>query len=102
MNYQFTIILSHIVILYVHIEPRTDWFAATQQELREALQLRPNLNKAKNVIFFLGDGLGLSTVTASRIYNAQKKGVSFTEAQLSFEKLPHAGLLRVRLCEASK
>ncbi|RWS19080.1 alkaline phosphatase: tissue-nonspecific isozyme-like protein, partial [Leptotrombidium deliense] len=25
-------------------------------------------NKAKNVIFFLGDGMGLSTITASRLY----------------------------------
>ena len=30
--------------------------------------------KAKNVILFIGDGMGISTVTAGRIYAGQKRG----------------------------
>jgi alkaline phosphatase len=33
-----------------------------------------NTNLAKNVIIFVGDGMSLPTVTASRIYKAQYKG----------------------------
>jgi len=31
--------------------------------------------KAKNVILFIGDGMGISTITAARIYAGQKKGL---------------------------
>ena len=30
--------------------------------------------KAKNVILFIGDGMGISTITAARIYAGQKRG----------------------------
>lgn len=35
----------------------------------------PNTNRAKNVILFVGDGMGVSTVTATCIYEGQKLGV---------------------------
>ena len=31
--------------------------------------------RAKNVILFIGDGMGVSTLTAARIYDGQKRGV---------------------------
>jgi alkaline phosphatase len=60
-----------------------------------------NTNLAKNVIIFVGDGMHLPTVTASRIYKAQyngrKKGkeVRGEESLLFFEKFPHVGLSKV-------
>ncbi|PKP66971.1 MAG: alkaline phosphatase, partial [Alphaproteobacteria bacterium HGW-Alphaproteobacteria-9] len=42
--------------------------------------------RAKNVILFIGDGMGISTITAARIYEAQKRGETGEENQLSFEK----------------
>ena len=44
--------------------------------------------KAKNVILFIGDGMGISTITAARIYAGQKKGVDGESYQLAMEKLP--------------
>ena len=38
-----------------------------------------NRNIAKNVILFIGDGLGVPTHTAARIYKGQKQGHSGEE-----------------------
>lgn len=52
-----------------------------------------NTNVAKNVIIFIGDGMSLPTVVASRIYKAQRDDVSDAEGNLlTFEKFPHVGL----------
>ncbi|MFY8275284.1 alkaline phosphatase [Pseudoalteromonas sp. SSDWG2] len=47
--------------------------------------------KAKNVILFVGDGMGISTVTAARILAGQLEGKAGEEHQLSFEKMPFSG-----------
>lgn len=50
---------------------------------------------AKNVILFVGDGMGVSTVTAGRILKGQKEGHSGEEYRLSFEKFPYVALAKV-------
>ena len=47
---------------------------------------------AKNVILFIGDGMGISTVTAMRILDGQMKGMSGEENILSFERFPNVAL----------
>ncbi|XP_037952036.1 membrane-bound alkaline phosphatase-like [Teleopsis dalmanni] len=69
------------------------WINIAQNEMAERLKA-PNLNKAKNIIMFLGDGMSLTTVTAARILKGQRKGNTGEEDILSFEKFPHAGLSR--------
>ena len=61
------------------------------------LKSRKNLNVAKNVIVFLGDGMGVSTLTAARIHKGQlNPDNKHAEGErLSFEKFPHVGLLSV-------
>lgn len=59
------------------------------------MNLRPNTGTAKNVILFLGDGMGVSTVTAARIYKGQREGRSGEETQLNFEKFPYAAFSKV-------
>lgn len=49
---------------------------------------------AKNVILFVGDGMGISTVTAARILDGQNKGMMGEENQLSFDKFPFSGLAK--------
>jgi alkaline phosphatase len=58
-------------------------------ELDEALNVAINNKVAKNVILFIGDGMGPNTVTATRIYKHGESG------RLTFEKFPHMGLLKV-------
>ncbi len=47
---------------------------------------------AKNIILFVGDGMGISTVTAARIYDGQRKGMTGEENQLFFETFPYLAL----------
>ncbi len=48
--------------------------------------------RAKNVIIFVGDGMGISTLTAARIFEAQQRGESGEENRLSFEMFPYSAL----------
>lgn len=50
--------------------------------------------RAKNVILFIGDGMGISTITAARIYEAQKRGEPGEENQLSFERFDNVALVK--------
>jgi alkaline phosphatase len=50
--------------------------------------------KAKNVILFIGDGMGISTITAARIYDGQSRGETGEENSLSFESFPNVALVK--------
>ena len=68
------------------------WAAEGKQAILDSLALKPIETKARNVILFVGDGMGISTVTASRIYEGQKRGETGEENRLSFERLPYTAL----------
>lgn len=53
-----------------------------------------NIAPAKNVILFIGDGMGVSTVTAARIYDGQSRGETGEENLLSFERFPALALVK--------
>ncbi|XP_072035051.1 alkaline phosphatase-like [Amphiura filiformis] len=68
------------------------WKQKGRAEIDKALSDQQyNTNRAKNVIMFIGDGLDLPTITASRILKGQLKGNPGEEDQLSFETFPHVG-----------
>lgn len=48
----------------------------------------------RNVILFIGDGMGVSTVTAARIFAGQLAGADGEEHSLSFERFPHLALVK--------
>lgn len=48
----------------------------------------------RNVILFLGDGMGVSTVTAARIYAGQQAGQPGEDHALSFERFPNVALIK--------
>lgn len=48
----------------------------------------------RNVILFLGDGMGVSTVTAARILAGQRLGKAGEEHVLSFETFPNVALVK--------
>lgn len=47
---------------------------------------------AKNVILFIGDGMGTASITAARILKGQKNGKSGEEDSLEFDEFPNVGL----------
>lgn len=54
----------------------------------------PKEPRAKNVILFIGDGMGIATITAARIYDGQKRGETGEENSLSFERFPNVALVK--------
>lgn len=70
------------------------WYAEGAAALTRALQLEPQRGVAKNVILFIGDGMGLSTVTAARIFDGQLRGENGEENVLAFEQLPYVALAK--------
>lgn len=52
------------------------------------------LKPARNVILFVGDGMGISTLTAARIYAGQQKGQDGESYRLTMDRMPHAALSR--------
>ena len=72
------------------------WFNQGKSRVDAALETEEVLTKgsAKNVILFVGDGMGVSTVTAARIFAGQKEGATGEEYQLSFDKFPVAGFAK--------
>ena len=71
------------------------WNIGAQLKLKEHLVRQPNRNIAKNVVFFLGDGMSIPTLAASRMYLGQQQGHTGEESQLSFEEFPDVGLVKV-------
>ncbi|XP_037940697.1 membrane-bound alkaline phosphatase-like [Teleopsis dalmanni] len=62
------------------------WLEKSRDFIRQQANQRPNRNIAKNVILFIGDGMGLATLAAARNL------IGGEEAFLSFEKFPYIGL----------
>lgn len=65
------------------------WFDAGLDELKAALNVKVNTRRAKNVVLFVGDGMGVNTVTATRITKYGEEG------RLAWETFPHMASLKV-------
>ena len=70
------------------------WFKSAENKLKQAKKYDVSAGSAKNVILFVGDGMGISTVTAARILEGQLKGLQGEENVLSFGEFPFAGLAK--------
>lgn len=73
-------------------ESAQQWFRDGARAARQAADLRPKPGKARNVILFVGDGMGLSTIAAARMREGQLKGRTGEENSLSFERFPYVSL----------
>ena len=70
------------------------WFSDGETAVTAKQQPAP-MGAAKNVILFVGDGMGVSTLTASRIYETQQNGGIGEEGLLSFEAFPNTAIVKV-------
>lgn len=66
------------------------YFQAAAQRVAE----RPSSERARNVIIFIGDGMGVSTVTAARIYAGQRQDIDGESYNLTMDTFPHTALSR--------
>ncbi|XP_027013936.1 alkaline phosphatase, intestinal, tandem duplicate 1 [Tachysurus fulvidraco] len=68
------------------------WNEQAKKMLHDALELQPRNHRAKNIILFLGDGMGVSTVSAARILRGQMDGGSGEETVLAVDTFPYLAL----------
>jgi alkaline phosphatase len=66
--------------------------AVVAETNRHIQRIATQRGSAKNIILFVGDGMGVSTVTAARILDGQQKGMLGEENSLSFGNFPFVGL----------
>ena len=71
------------------------WNNLAKDYITRKLNYKENNRIAKNVILFLGDGMGGTTITASRILRGQLNNHSGEETILQFEEFPHVALSKV-------
>ena len=82
----------HADVLPTH-QAESAWFTDAQSKIEQKLEVN-NKFKAKNVILFVGDGMGVSTLTAARILKGQNAGELGEEGYLTFEEFPHSALVK--------
>lgn len=70
------------------------YLKAGQAELKRLIADKPNNRKARNVIIFIGDGMGVSTLTAGRIFEGQQRGVDGESYVAEMDRLPHTALVK--------
>jgi alkaline phosphatase len=63
-----------------------EWFEAGKAAVARNKATKSVDAKAKNVILFIGDGMGISTITAARILEGQLRGIDGEYNRLSFER----------------
>jgi alkaline phosphatase len=73
-------------------ESPQQWYRDGAKAAHDGAALRGNDRPAKNVILFVGDGMGISTVAAARILDGQLKGLKGEENSLTFERFPYLSL----------
>ncbi|KYM75578.1 Alkaline phosphatase, tissue-nonspecific isozyme [Atta colombica] len=78
---------------------------AIEMRIREAASTSvsgttPPTGIARGVVLFVGDGMGMSTLTAARILAGQRHGNPGEETQLAWESFPAVALARCKLSNA--
>ena len=72
----------------------SQWFTDGQSSIQGKSSMVREDATAKNVILFVGDGMGISTLTAARILEGQLAGNDGEENYLSFESFPYSALIK--------
>ncbi|GAA4895835.1 alkaline phosphatase [Ferrimonas pelagia] len=70
------------------------WYQTGSNQVADVIDYPSQAGNAKNVILFVGDGMGISTVTAARILEGQLRGKLGEEHVLSFGQFPFTGLAK--------
>lgn len=89
-----TVLLVLTTVAPARSENPEQWYRDGREAVARARKLDPITGRARNVILFVGDGMGVTTVTAARILAGQQQGKAGEENFLSFEQFPHTALIK--------
>ncbi len=70
------------------------WRELGREAIARAQAVATPRGPAKNVVFFLGDGMSIDTVVAARILEGQRRREPGEENALAFEGFPHVALVK--------
>ncbi|XP_070685154.1 alkaline phosphatase, tissue-nonspecific isozyme [Pempheris klunzingeri] len=70
------------------------WRSQARRTLQSSLDRKLNTNVAKNILFFLGDGMGITTFTAARILKGQLQNHTGEETVMTMDTFPNLGLAK--------
>ncbi|CAH3032764.1 unnamed protein product [Porites lobata] len=92
----FLLFIQCLGLLYMMQSPCTEadyqqtnkWYKDGVQLLKNNLKVEPNKATAKNTILFIGDGMGITSITAARILEGQMERGYGEDHVLSWEKFP--------------
>ncbi|KPP59959.1 alkaline phosphatase-like [Scleropages formosus] len=89
-----------LVLLIMTVHPAEEekpefWRQQARAVLRLALDRKLNTNVAKNIVLFVGDGMGITTVTAARILKGQLQNRTGEETIMNMDTFPYVGLVKV-------
>lgn len=77
------------------VEPSPNpYYESAKAALAQKLEDVPNTGRAKNIILFVGDGMGTSTTTAARILAGQMQGKDGESHVMIMDTLPYTGLVK--------
>lgn len=80
----------------MYFSDREYWYQKARTAIQERAALYANKReRAKNVIFLVGDGMGVTTLTATRIFKGQRQGKFGEDLELAWEKFPALALTKV-------
>ncbi|XP_062408036.1 alkaline phosphatase, tissue-nonspecific isozyme [Sardina pilchardus] len=71
------------------------WRSLARDDLDAALHRKLNTNVAKNIMLFLGDGMGVTTITAARILKGQLQNRTGEETIMAMDTFPYVGMAKV-------
>lgn len=72
----------------------SDYFTAAETVLAARIAAKPNTNTAKNVILFVGDGMGVAPNYGTRLFAGQQQGLLGEEYNLPHDLFPHSALIK--------
>lgn len=80
----------------IFVSDQEYWYEQARIALRKRLEYSNDRRPyAKNVILFVGDGMGVATTTASRILRGQRLGKSGEDHDLTWDTFPAVALAKV-------
>lgn len=101
----FNFVFNLLSISYARMDHHREtsashWNDLALIDIEQRLVQQQNTNQARNVILFLGDGMGMTTVTAGRIRKGQMQNELGEDFQTEMEQLSYTGFSKtcVHIC----
>ena len=76
------------------VQSADPWYAAGRAAVDRADGRRADKRQARSLVLVVGDGMGMTTVTAARILAGQRLGLAGEEHRLAWEDFPHVALTK--------